>query len=121
MNGVSPIPDADRIAELEGAEIWRIWRLRRCHSTKATTTSNRPVIPPMIAPTFVAKCDAFGSAVGVGCVVVVVLTRMFCTGTLRTGVVSVEIATQLKRTSEPTAQALHLAQDLREREAIVRT
>ena len=89
---------------------------------KATTptTINTPVIPPMIAPTSVARCDVFGSAVGVGCVVVVVLTRMFCTGTLRIRVVSVENAVQLKPTLEPTAQALHLAQDLRETKSLVR-
>ena len=48
--------------------------------------------------------------------VVVELTRMFCTGTLRTGVVSVENATHFKRTSGPAGQTLHLGQDLGERE-----
>jgi hypothetical protein len=47
-------------------------------------------------------------------VLAVVLKCMFFAGTLRTGVISVESATHLKRTSEPTAQTLHLAQGLRE-------
>lgn len=67
----------------------------------------------MIALTSAANCDAFGSAVDVGGVAIVVLTTMFCTGTLYTKVVSHEKATYLKLTSGPTAQTSHLVQDLR--------
>jgi len=82
---------------------------------KATipAASNRPMILPMIALALAEKCDAFGSMVDVGDAVVVILTCMFCTGILHTNVVSHEIATYLKLTSGPTAQTLHLVQDLK--------
>ena len=73
----------------------------------------------MIALALAAKCDTFGravdvgGAVDVGDAVVVVLTCMFCTGTLHTKVISHEIATYLKLTSGSTAQTLHLVQDLK--------
>ena len=80
------------------------------------TMSNRPTIPIAISLVFVVPCDVVEVVVVVVVVLVVVLKCMFCTGTLRTGVVSVEKATHLKRTSEPTARTLPLAQDLRETE-----
>ena len=79
---------------------------------KATipSASNRPVMPPMIAAASAGKCDAFGTAVDVGGVVVV-LTCMFCAETLQTKVVSHEKVTYLKLTSIPTVQTLRLVQD----------
>ena len=121
MKGVSPIPDTDRIEVVEGADNWRIWRLRRYHIIKTTipTTSTRPVTAPMIALTAASKRDGFdtaldvGSAVDGGGEVIVVLTCMFCTGTLCAKVVSHEKATYSRLTSEPTAQTLHPVPDFR--------
>jgi len=125
---VSHISDSERILGMGlcGTAFGRVLRLRRCQRMKATiaaTISNRPTTPPMIPLVLAVPLDIVEVVVVVGVVVVVALTRMLCTGTLRTGVVSVENATHLKRTLEPTAQTLHLAQDLgeREREIIVRT
>ena len=73
----------------------------------------------MIPRTLAEKCDASGSAAGiggavdVGDAVAVILTCMLFTGTLHTKIVSHEMATYLKLTSGLTAQTSHLVQDLK--------
>ena len=65
MNGIGPITDTDRIAELEreSAEVSRVLFLRRQNSTKATitaTTSKAAAPPPMTlasVPTGDVFCD----------------------------------------------------------------
>jgi hypothetical protein len=72
--------------------------------------------PRMISLLFdEVSCDFVEVVVVLVSVVEVVLNCMFCTGILRTKLVSVEKATHLKRTLGPTARTLHLAQGLRQK------
>lgn len=95
-----PIPETERIlaAGLSGTAITRLLRLRRNNNMTTVTTaiaSNRPMTPRMISLLFDdVSCD-FVEVVVVELVSVVevVLNCMFCTGILRTGLVSVEKVT----------------------------
>ena len=94
-NGVIPIPGTERIlaAGLGGTAITRLLRLRRNNSMMTVTTaiaSNRPMTPRMISLLFDdVSCDFVEVVVELVSVVEVVLNCMFCTGILRTELVSV--------------------------------
>lgn len=100
-NGVIPILGTERIlaAGLSGTAITRLLRLRRSNSTTMATTaiaSNRPMTPRMISLLFVdVLCDDVEPDAVVVLVLVLVLVSncMFCTGILRTELVSEENAT----------------------------
>jgi hypothetical protein len=72
VNGVSCIPDTDRISAVDVAQESFVFCLRRCHKMKATvpTTNSRTVT----APTIAFDTDGFR--------VVVVLMCIVCTGIL---------------------------------------